>query len=88
VIVTGAGSTVTVLDADSTADAFGAAAVSAGLVTGTALTAEAVTVAFACVRAAGAFFGVGAAAMCVGSAAICDAGASTVGSRAICDDDS
>jgi hypothetical protein len=104
VIVTAAGSTV-VLDADSTADAFGATAISTGLVTasglvtaaglltaaglvtaaalvtGTAATAEAVTVAFAGVRAAGAFFG-------IGSAAICGSGASTIGRGAICDDDS
>jgi hypothetical protein len=53
----------------------------AGLVTGTGATAEALTVAFAGVRAAGAFFG-------IGSAAICGSGASAVGRDAICDDDS
>jgi hypothetical protein len=81
VIVTGAGSAATVLDTDSTADAFGEAAVSAGLATGAALTAEAVTLASASVPAVGAFFG-------VGSAAMCDGVASTVGSGAIRDDDS
>jgi hypothetical protein len=76
VIVTGVASGATGLDADSTEDAFGAAAVSAsaGLVIGMALTLvtgmalEAVIVAFVCGRAAGAFFAVGFAASCDGAA--------------------